>query len=953
MQEGTTASRHEEDVPPHGAAPLPEEVEAQLQKILNSPLFRGAPRHSRFLTFVVRKALAGEADNIKEYPIGLEVFDRKADFDPGSDPVVRSEARRLRSRLSEYYESLGRLDPIYISLPKGTYVPTFHRLNGKAIGATSSVVAPDGRSAEHPSGTTVIPRPGGKRQLLIWGLAFVVAAGVVAGLVIHLLRTSSPSAVKGRRSVAVIGFANLSRNSEGAWLSTALPEMMTTQLAIGGKLLAIPDESVARAKSDLKLSDRNGFSEDTLKKIRRNLNADLVVSGAYTVLPPVEGPGQSNPGLDHQVRLDLRVQNAATGETLETISETGTELRAFELATRAGQQVRQQLGIEPLASPEIEEARLSVSSNPEALRRYSQALGAMRRFDALSARDLLQQAVNADPQYAMAYSALAEAWLMLGYDAKAEQAAKRAYELSGKLGLEQKLLIEGRYHETAHQWKEAITAYGELYNHYPDNIEYGLSLTRAQRQAAQYQDALKTVESLKKLPQPVADDPRITLAEAAAYSGLGDANHFTAAVRLAEGNASRNGALAAQAQAQLLYGDLVFLGSVSERKSKLESAQKICESLGNLDCVARVHLRMGMLGFSTGAAPPYEQAIAGFQAVGDMRGVADAQRALGNAYTYSGELDKATRYHADSLATCEKIQDRTCIWKETLNQGNIAYIVGSLAQAEEKFRAALAIARETGDSAGIALCLGNLGSALWLQGKLNEALSSFDEGLNLSRPRGNQYAAWALADIAGVLLDQGKLTEARRSAEEAIATYGQETPPGDSMMTLGTIEILEGKAGEAETRLRRTAEYFEGKGSKEDAAAYYDRVALALLAQNKPDEAQKAVAHARSLLPGETTGLVPLHLTITEALVETAVRPADSAAVSKAILSLHDVRAKSQKGGFAGVELQARLAEGEIELKSGDATKARAQLAVLERDARSKEYGLIARQASEISRGSQ
>jgi len=63
--------------------------------------------------------------------------------------------------------------------------------------------------------------------------------------------------------------------------------------------------------------------------------------------------------------------------------------------------------------------------------------------------------VKADPQFALAHSALAEAWLTLGYDERAEQEAKTSYELSGKLGREQRLLIEGRYHQAARQWKEA------------------------------------------------------------------------------------------------------------------------------------------------------------------------------------------------------------------------------------------------------------------------------------------------------------------------------------------------------------------------------------------------------------------------------------------------------------------------------------------------------------------
>ena len=127
MQERTSPDwPNGEDWSSRSAIP-PAEVQAQLSKILASTGFRNAPRHSRFLSFVVNKALSGRGDEVKEYLIGLEVFDRPPDFDPGSDPVVRSQARRLRFRLADYYREPGKLDPIHIDLPKGTYVPVFYR----------------------------------------------------------------------------------------------------------------------------------------------------------------------------------------------------------------------------------------------------------------------------------------------------------------------------------------------------------------------------------------------------------------------------------------------------------------------------------------------------------------------------------------------------------------------------------------------------------------------------------------------------------------------------------------------------------------------------------------------------------------------------------------------------------------------------------------------------------
>lgn len=94
-------------------------VEAQLEQIIVSEIFRRSPRMSRFLRFVVQRA----TQDLKEYTIAVEVFDRPSDFDPRVDPLVRVEARRLRQKLSEYYATTGQHDKIVIGVPKGSYVP--------------------------------------------------------------------------------------------------------------------------------------------------------------------------------------------------------------------------------------------------------------------------------------------------------------------------------------------------------------------------------------------------------------------------------------------------------------------------------------------------------------------------------------------------------------------------------------------------------------------------------------------------------------------------------------------------------------------------------------------------------------------------------------------------------------------------------------------------------------
>jgi TolB-like protein len=103
-----------------------EAVRAQLARILKSETFARARRMQRFLEFIVTEALAGRADQLGEYSIGLAVYDRGSDFEPAADPIVRIDARRLRYKLVEYYQRpVSAQDNVIIDIPKGGYVPVF------------------------------------------------------------------------------------------------------------------------------------------------------------------------------------------------------------------------------------------------------------------------------------------------------------------------------------------------------------------------------------------------------------------------------------------------------------------------------------------------------------------------------------------------------------------------------------------------------------------------------------------------------------------------------------------------------------------------------------------------------------------------------------------------------------------------------------------------------------
>src|SRR3984957_6225589 len=344
-----------------------------------------------------------------------------------------------------------------------------------------------------------------------------------------------------RRSIAVLSFRNLSGRPEEGWISTALAEMLSTELEAGEKLRLVSGEDIARAKLDLPLADADSLSRDTLARLHEDLDSDLIVLGSYTAVG--EKPGT-------RIRLDLRLQDTAVGETIADVAVVGSEADLLDMVSQAGSRLREKLGVEEVSPVEAVSIRGSLPSNRDAARLYSEGLARLRVFDALEARDLLQRAIAADPKYSPALSALAEAWSRLGYDKKAQEEARQGYDLSGNLSHEDRLVVEGRYRSISNEYGKATEVYRALFTLFPDNVDYGLKLADAQARGNKGNDSLATVESLRKLPPLASGDPRIEIAEARAWTVLGDAKHQEQPLERAVEKAKAQGSRAVLADAR-------------------------------------------------------------------------------------------------------------------------------------------------------------------------------------------------------------------------------------------------------------------------------------------------------------------------------------------------------------------------------------------------------------------
>ena len=754
-------------------------------------------------------------------------------------------------------------------------------------------------------------------------VASLVAMAVAIGAAIELRARPAPTvaaasaparpATRRRRTVAVLGFKNLSGRAEDAWLSTALGEMLATEIAAGADLRVIPPDNIARMKLEMGLRDGDTLTVPTLQRVRDRVAADLVADGSYLVL---REPGGG------RIRLDLRLQETNVGETVAAASETARDSELFEIVSRAGDRLREQLGAPRVAKDEAGGIRATLPANAEAARFYVEGLTRLRRLDALAARDLLVKAAAIEPKHPFVHSALSSAWSALGYDLKAQAEAKLAFDLSGRLSRADRLGIEARYRATAPDWDQAIRIYRALFSFFPDDLEYGLRLAQAETQAGHGKDALATLALLRQLPPPAGEDPSIDLAEALAAETLSDFKRERAAAAAAAKRGSAQGARLLVERARIAEG--VALYSLADPKAAMAAyteAQRIALDAGDRVGVARALQQIATLRIQrgdVGAKRQFEEALAIYREIGDRRGEAGVLSGIATIVT-DEDPERAVHLYEQALATDRLIGDKRRIAVE-LNNLAVSYEQQrKLAPAGKNYQESARVFREAGFDSAAGSALSNLAANLLNRGDVDSARESADEALRILRPTDSQPdIAWALSVLSQVLIAADEVEPARRRLEQASAICDKLGQPGDVaaiQILLATLALDEGRPADAERLARAAVDQAAAGSSALNQAAAWAVGAEALSAARKPVEAAAALGRARALQP--KSGVDPDHaLTLTLATARVHAGAGERAA---ALATLRSGLAAARHDGYVLHQLQLRLALAALDAEDAPA----------------------------------
>ncbi len=395
----------------------PDAIREELNKILASQAFRSAQGQKAFIRYVVEEAIAGRGHQLKESNIGIEALNRGESFDPRLDPIVRTQATKLRARLAKYYETEGQHDRLRIELQKGSYTPVFRR--PKQSEEAELTVAESNLAPGDPKRWTRLPWSTGAVVLVV---LFLLASGSAA---FWALRSGYWDHVRSRdtQSIAVLPFVSVGDRNDREFLTDGLAEELIDSLQQFPELQVVARTSAFRFK---------GKPVD-IREIARQLHVQSVVVGS------IHETGR-------RVRVAVQLNSASDNYHLWSGSyerELG-DLRS--VPSEIAMAVANVLGLGRASRSTQDFIRRQFSPNPAAYQGYLKGLYFWNKLTDASLKVAIryfEEAIAEDPSFARAHAALADCYVMEPQVAtaapaevlsKIRAAASRATELDSTLG---------------------------------------------------------------------------------------------------------------------------------------------------------------------------------------------------------------------------------------------------------------------------------------------------------------------------------------------------------------------------------------------------------------------------------------------------------------------------------------------------------------------------------------
>jgi len=603
-------------------------------------------------------------------------------------------------------------------------------------------------------------------------------------------------------SLAILPFRNASGDPKLDWLGTSLAEMLSTEVGQSSHLRMVSSDRLHQILHDLQLSPDSTLDPDTLRRVADFSSADTVVWGQYAKF-------------GDQIRIDAKLRDLKHDRNAALKEEAASEKAVPEAVDRLAGAIRQNLALSAAITKELQTQSFKPSTKSlAALRYYNEGVQFLRQGRDLDAQKQLQASIQQDPEFALAYSRLAQADVNLGYDNEAEQAARKAVDLSEALPPQERYRIVASHAQIMKDYPKAIEAYENLAKASPGDADVQFALGSLYEETGAFEKAREHYAALLKAdPQSVEALWKMGGVEIESDNPQGSLDYLNRGLTLS-----------------------VELGN-DEKKALILQA---------------IGIAYGEMNKPEEALRNYQESLAIQRRLGQKRGEAASLNAMAQVYSILGKPDAALASFNENLKLEQEIGAKKEVGNTLIDLGNFYRDRGQNDQALKMYKESLEIQREAGDENYQALCLNDIGSTYLSKGQYDDALTYYQQALQLrEKLKVPGDIAETLHNLAETSVKLGQYDQALSQYLRALNLHrgaGDKRAAAVDSYGLGTLYGHQGRYGAAVNSEAEAVKAFQELQERSPAMAeILSGYGGALAEAGRWEEAQKPLEEALSL----------------------------------------------------------------------------------------------------------
>jgi len=628
-------------------------------------------------------------------------------------------------------------------------------------------------------------------------LFLVVAVVAFRGRIFRIM--TGPPPAEPAISLAILPFRNASGDASLDWLGPELAELLNTDVGQSPSFHTVASDHLRQILHDMQLTPNANLDPATLRRVGETSTAQTVVWGQYD-------------RLGDQIRINATLQDFKRDRATPLAAEAPNANAIPGAVDRLAREIRENLALSPSIVKELEAQAFKPSSKSlPALRDYNEGVGLLRQGSNLEAQKRLEASVKEDPEFALAYSKLAQTYANLGEDSEAEQYSRKAVELSEKLPPQEKYRISASHARIMKDYQKAIASYENLAKAVPGDTEVQIALGGLYEDTGSYERAQdlysKALASDPKSVDTLLAMGRVEIERGNPTAGL---EHLNNALNLAiQLDNQEEKATILQAIGAVYFEMRKLDDALSYYQQSLEIYRRLGQKRGIADSFDVIAIVQVSLGKPELALTNYLEAVRLRREIGDKGGLGNTLTNLGDLYTNRGRFDEALKVTKEALEIQHEVGNRNSEAFSLNNIGNIYLSRGQYEDARTYFDQALRLRQELKVPTDIADTLHNLGETALDTGDFDLALNHYLRALDLRHSSGDKLGDAKDSDSLAILFGyQGRYGAALKAEEEALKSLRELHEGGywlaDVMSDYGRALSQVGRFDEAQKTLEES-----------------------------------------------------------------------------------------------------------------------------------------------------